>query len=630
MNAGLLIVSMTTGERRMRSLVLIKITLVLIGALMTAEARAESPSVTVVLTSSETALGQPVQLEVKIKGTSTATPPQTIAVDGLQIALTDTRRSFEMHGFSSVESNLFYGYTIMPMIAGTFKIPPQPIRAGNTTLHTPELTLHVTDAANRGITRGNQGTTPNPIAGEDKVAFAELVVPKKTAYVGETIPVVLRVGFNSRTRVLGREPPNIGGQGFTIQKLGQEDRNLETIGGRSYVVYSYKSAVSAARAGSFQLGPVETKAVILAPRRGSGVRRMPFDPFEGNDPFADPFFSDPFSMLGERREVTVKSEAIPLEVKPLPPGAPPTFTGAVGNFSMTADANPKRVQVGDPITVKVEIAGRGNFDRVSAPGLSDESGWHKYPPSSNFKQDDDVGLSGTKTFEMVVSPNEKKSALPPVAFSYFDPVKETYVTVESQAVPLVVEGNGSAGPAIAASTAKAPITPNSQGTTSPQPPQLLPVMKERGKIVHSFAPLYAQKEFWVAQVFPLAIAIGLAGWKVQRVRRSNLAAMRAAGFQRETDELLRKLRRDVLPPPEYFSDASRVVQLKTALKQNSEPGAVDAETAARVFALDEERSERMRRLFAISDELRYSGKANGSVSRDHQREALELIESLRT
>jgi len=613
----------------MRPLVLIKIALFLIGALIIADARAESASVTAALTSSETALGQPVQLEVKIKGTTNATPPQTIAVDGLQIALTDTRRSFEMHGFSSVESTLSYGYTIMPMKAGTFKIPPQPIRAGNTTLHTPELTLHVTDGPNRGMARGNQGATPNPFAGEDKLAFAELVVPKKTAYVGETIPVVLRIGFNSRTRVLGREPPNVGGQGFTMQRLGQEDRNLETIGGRSYIVYSYKSAVSAARTGSFQLGPIETKAVILAPRRGSGVRRMPFDPFDGDDPFADPFFSDPFSMLGERREVTVKSETIPLDVKPLPPGAPPTFTGAVGNFSMTADANPKRVQVGDPITVKVEIAGRGNFDRVSAPSLSDESGWHKYPPSANFKQDDDVGISGTKTFEMVVSPNERKPTLPPVTFSYFDPVKEKYVTLQSQALPLVVEGNAPPGPPIVTTTPKASSAASSPGATSQQPPQLLPLVREPGKIVHSFAPLYAQKEFWLAQVFPLVIAIGLMGWRIQRVRKSNWAAIRAAGFQRETDELLRKLRRDVLPPPEYFSDASRVVQLKTALKQNIEPGVVDADTAARVFALDKERSERMRRLFAISDELRYSGKANGSVSSDHRREALELIESLR-
>jgi hypothetical protein len=42
---------------------------------------------------------------------------------------------------------------------------------------------------------------------------------------------------------------------------------------------------------------------------------------------------------------------------------------------------------------------------VNAPLLEDDRGWHKYPPSSKFKQDDEVGISGTKTFEMVVSPN---------------------------------------------------------------------------------------------------------------------------------------------------------------------------------------------------------------------------------
>ena len=79
---------------------------------------------------------------------------------------------------------------------------------------------------------------------------------------------------------------------------------------------------------------------------------------------------------------------------------------------MTTDAKPKSVQVGDPITVTTTIAGRGNFDRVNAPVLEDERGWHKYPPSSKFKQDDEVGISGTKTFETVLSPNEKKQSLP--------------------------------------------------------------------------------------------------------------------------------------------------------------------------------------------------------------------------
>ena len=73
--------------------------------------------------------------------------------------------------------------------------------------------------------------------------------------------------------------------------------------------------------------------------------------------------------------------------------------------------------------------------------------------------------------------------------------------------------------------------------------------------------------------------------------------------------------------------ASRAVALTSA--QRKKIASLGGRAAwARVTAA--ERSERMRRLFAISDELRYSGKANGSVSRDHRREALELIESLRT
>lgn len=593
---------------------------------------ADSPKITAVLTSSEVVVGETVRLEIQIDNArASAITPRDIEVPGLQIHYTGESTQMTMRNFS-VSSSITYSYTILPEKSGTYKIPPQTIRVGKDNLQTPELTLRVADSSRATAgKRGNRAPSGSAPAGsgqnaEEKIAFAELLVPKKTAYVGEIIPVVLRIGFNSRTQLREMAVPQINGQGFTVQKLSEGEKNLETIDGQSYVVFTYKTAISAARPGDFQIGPVEEKANVLVARRSSGAPRRPFDPFSGEDPFSDPFFM-PFGGLMEQHEISIKSDPVPLEVKSLPSGAPANFSGAIGSFSMTAEANPKRVQVGDPITIKAAIAGRGNFDRMNAPELSDERGWHKYPPSSNFKQDDDVGISGTKSFELVVSPNEKLTTIAPLVFSYFDPAKDRYITLQSEAMPITVEGNAQATPAAGAATGAA-VAPNLAGPQKPQ--DILHQINERGKIVHTFAPLYARAGFWLAQLFPLALALGLLGWKVQSIRASNRAALRAAQLQHEKDELLRKLRRKQLAPRDYFSDASRVVQLKTALKENNiEPATVDAETAARVFGLDPEQSERMRRLFAKNDELRYSGVGgDGALTSDGRREALELIESL--
>jgi hypothetical protein len=595
---------------------------------------ADSPKITAVLTSSEVVVGETVQLQIQIDNTrASAITPRDIEVPGLQIHYTGESTQMTMRNFS-VSSSITYSYTILPEKSGTYKIPPQTIRVGKDNLQTPELTLRVADSSRATAgRRGNRAPSGSAPAGsgqnaEEKIAFAELLVPKKTAYVGEIIPVVLRIGFNSRTQLREMAVPQINGQGFTVQKLSEGEKNLETIDGQSYVVFTYKTAISAARPGDFQIGPVEEKANVLVARRSSGVRRRPFDPFSGEDPFSDPFFM-PFGGLMEQHEISIKSDPVPLEVKSLPSGAPANFSGAIGSFSMTAEANPKRVQVGDPITIKAAIAGRGNFDRMNAPELSDERGWHKYPPSSNFKQDDDVGISGTKSFELVVSPNEKLTTIAPLVFSYFDPAKDRYITLQSEAMPITVEGNAQATPAAAGAATGAAVAPNLAGPQKPQ--DILHQINERGNIVHTFAPLYAWRGFWLAQLFPLVLALGLVGWKMQNIRASNRAALRAAQLQHEKDELLRKLRRKQLAPRDYFSDASRVVQLKTALKENNiEPATVDAETAARVFGLDPEQSERMRRLFAKNDELRYSGVGgDGALTSDGRHEALELIESLR-
>ena len=591
---------------------------------------ADSPSVTAVLSNSEAAVGETVQLQIRVTGGRSADAPEKIAVDGLQIYRTGTSQHFEMNNFN-VTSSVIYDYAILPMKAGTFKIPPQTIRLGSNALHTPALTLNVTDSPGRSSSsRSNREAQPE---NANQLVFAELVVPKKVAFVGEMVPAEIRLGFDPHARPELIDGPEIAGQGFTAQKLQQSQHNLETIHGKSYDVVTFKTAIAATRTGKFEIGPVKAKARVSVPRRQATPRsRSPFDLFNLDDPLSDPFFADPLGRLAERREVEMESEPATFEVKPLPPNAPPNFSGGVGTFAMTTEAKPKRVQVGDPITVTSTVSGRGNFDRVNAPALEDDHGWHKYPSSSKFKQDDEVGISGAKTFETVISPNEKKQALPPLVFSYFDPVKENYVTLRSDAMPITVEGGAAPAPAVIASQPGPAATVATSAKPSPKPQDILYQLTERPKVAQSFTPLYARPLFWTAQFVPLLALLGLIGWKATQARRENREAQRIAALRHEAAELMQKLRRNDSSPQEYFSQASRAVRVKTALARNIDPNAVDAETAATAFDLDENERTQLRRLFERSDELRYSGAHNGAetISPESRREVLDLLENLRT
>jgi hypothetical protein len=598
-----------------------------------------APTVTAVLSNSDAMVGEMVQLEIRLTEGGSAVVPKDIVVDGLEIHQTGRSQQFEMRNFTTT-SSVTYTYTVLPLKAGTYKIPAQSVHVGGADLKTPELTLRVADAGGRQNapnTAGGGGTT-SP-GNTSKLAFAELVVPKKTAYVGEMIPVVVRLCFATRAKLT--DLPEITAQGFTMQKLQIPDQpTRETMNGRNWEVFTFKTAIAPTRAGKFEIGPVRASALVAVPRRpqqGGSRSRSPFDIFNLDDPFSDPFFRDPFGGLTQQERIPVVSEPMTLEVKPLPGNAPPSFTGAVGNFTMNTEAKPKTVQVGDPITITSNISGRGNFDRMNAPVLEDEQGWHKYPPSANFKQDDDVGISGQKTFETVISPNENKSAIPPLVFSYFDPAKEQYLTLRSDPMPIRVEG----GAAIAAATPQTnaagvrnPVpsarTPAPTAATPP-PRDILYQLSELPAKRATFTPLYAQRMFWLAQLLPLIALAGFVGWRIRSTRMQNRDALRVAALQHELADLTHKLRRSDTTPDEYFPHASRFVQIKTALARNLDPNAVDMETAARVFDLDDAERVQLQQIFEQSDELRYSGSGNGhsAIAEDQRRSVLRFIEGLR-
>ena len=120
-----------------------RILLVALASIAVAQfAYADSPSVTAVLSNSEATVGETVELQIKVTGPGDARPPEEISIDGLEIHSTGTSRQFEIHNFST-NSSVTYNYTILPLRAGRFMIPPQTVRAGGKILRTPELALNV-------------------------------------------------------------------------------------------------------------------------------------------------------------------------------------------------------------------------------------------------------------------------------------------------------------------------------------------------------------------------------------------------------------------------------------------------------------------------------------------------------
>ncbi|MEO8440759.1 MAG: BatD family protein [Spartobacteria bacterium] len=595
--------------------------------------RAASPSVTAVLTSSETQVDQPVQLQIKVTDDANAIPPNDIAVDGLDIRYTGQSQLVEGRNFRFTYS-FIYNYTILPLKAGTFTIPAQTIRSASGPLRTPPLTLNVAPNDDGTTnTRRAAGAGGDKLEGK-KIAFAELIVPKTTAYVGETIPAQIRFGINTRVPHRFIDLPALSGQGFTAQRIPNPESKLESINGRTYEVVTLETAITPVRSGKLEIAAKDAKAIVQMPRRGGSRARSPFDLFGMDDPFSDPLLNDPFAGMGEQQEVKFSSDTTTIEVKPLPPNAPATFAGAVGNFALTTEVKPKTAQIGDPLTVTASISGRGNFDRVNAPTLEDTRGWHTYPPGSSFKKDDEIGISGTKTFEMVLTPNEAKKAVPPVVFSFFNPLREQYVTLKGDKLPVVVEGGvaPAATPAVA-SAGNPSAQPKAGPTAAPQGQDILYQLTDHGRWGQVFTPVYQQPVFWAAQALPFLGLLGFFGWEMRRRRLENRSGQRIAAWENETAELQRKLRRAGDPPDQYFAEALRVVQLKTALAARGrgiEPNTVDADTAVSTFDLPDEQRERVRELFRRSDELRYSGRpnGNGSVPEETRREVLELIDRL--
>ena len=413
--------------------------------------------------------------------------------------------------------------------------------------------------------------------------------------------------------------PEIGGDGFSKQAFPEPHVDQAEKNGRDYNLIAFKTVVTPSRAGKVAIGPSEIQFSARVPRARPGGMRSPFDAF--GDVFNDPIFS-------AVQEVKVKAEPVELMVKPLPQaGKPADFSGAVGNFQLTAEGSPKMVKIGDPITMKLKVSGRGNFDRVAAPVLNDSTGWRTYPPSSTFQADDPVNYTGAKTFEVAVIPETKKTAMPEFHFSYFDAIAEKCVTLKTEPAPLTVEGDPSPQPKPVATDADNAAPEPKKPAAEPRPDDILGLRYDPDER-RSFAPLYERREFWFAQGGAAMLLLGLLAFKIRR--RPSAAALQRAALRQEKEAVWRRLRATNLGHVDFFDAAARLAQIETALATGRAVASIDAAAVRAAAPLDESAAAAIEDIFSARAELHYAGGggADGQVSAAERERVLGALKQL--
>ena len=489
---------------------------------------------------------------------------------------------------------VIYRYTVQAARPGSYVIPGQEVMVNGHALRTLPLKL-VAEGSGAG------GRTP-----VGQTLSSELVVPKKSAYVGESIPVEVRslVGLSIKADL---EPdPILSGEGFSVQKFTPPAIDSQIVNGFRYNVGTYKSAVVGLKIGTLTIGPAESALVVHMPVSMGDI------------------------LLEQRREVKVHADPVAVEIKPLPDGKPADFSGGIGQFTLDVEAEPRQAQAGDPVTVRLILSGHGNFERINAPALADEKGLKTYPPTAKFKADDDVGLSGVKTFEQVIIADGPRPSLPSFRFSYLDPGTGKYVSLDTAPVAVKIEGSTATPAPVAA------VVPLTAPTATPPPPppraaeDILYIRADPGPLRDrdAFLPMDARRSFWLAQGVPLGLLLTAVAGLGVRARLRDEAARGQARRQREQAELQAALRREDTSRRDFYLAATRLARLRAARGRTDAPSTAAEISQAR--RLDPQTADSVQEIFHRHDELAYSGGqvALEPVPADERRGVLSTLETL--
>ena len=195
---------------------------------LSADTFGQEASARAALSASRAILGDPVELQIEVTGARRAEAPE-IAVEGLNVQYVglpshSTQMRIE-NGRMTTSSTVIHQYQINAQRTGTFIIPAVDIDVDGRRLRTQPLSLQIESPS------GNRARSGDAL---QRLGFAEFTVPKTSVYLGETIPVELRLYTEAGARAQFEAIPIIEGEGFTKTKLTEPRQERARREGREY------------------------------------------------------------------------------------------------------------------------------------------------------------------------------------------------------------------------------------------------------------------------------------------------------------------------------------------------------------------------------------------------------------
>ncbi|MHC5144452.1 MAG: BatD family protein [Planctomycetota bacterium] len=275
----------------------------------------------------------------------------------------------------------------------------------------------------------------------------EMELSTQACYVGQ--PVILTVSFYVWTDIVRAEQiTNIGIQipfleegHFYQEEVDSQLKNaMQTtlpVNGRKEYVYQDQilhKGVNCVRVrfikvlipktdGLFELNDVSVTADLAV---GQKQRR-------------DRFFGNFFGTEYEYERFSVQAKPLQLQVQALPQaGRPADFYGLVGNYTISAGATPTEVNVGDPITLTIQVGGSQFLKPVQWPQLEAIPQMAESFKMPSERSDGEI-INDVKVFTQTIRPShDAVKQVPPIPLSFFDAEAGRYRTVYTEPVPLQV------------------------------------------------------------------------------------------------------------------------------------------------------------------------------------------------